>query len=170
MERQDTSGWDKDWDKYYYNICLDVMDNSKCFSRQIGAILVKDKCIISTGFNGPPRGAPRCDLRQEIPEEYRKLGTCPRTLMGFKSGQGLDWCTAAHGEENAILMCARMGIEAKEATMYMSCGIPCKNCMIKIINVGIKEIVVTSMDLYDETSGHLLKGSPVKARLYSFLE
>ncbi len=161
---------EKSWDKYYYNICAEVADNSKCLSRQIGAILVRDKCIISTGYNGGPRGTQRCDQRPDIEDQFKQEGVCPRYAMGYKSGQGLEYCTAAHGEENSILMCARMGVVAKDAIMYMTCGIPCKNCMIKIINVGIKELVVTKMDLYDEISKYLLESSDVNVRLYDFLQ
>jgi dCMP deaminase len=167
MER--TSNEEKSWDKYYYNVCVEVADNSKCLSRGIGAILVRDKCIISTGYNGGPRGSIRCDQRPDIKERFRQEGVCPRKAMGYGSGQGLEYCIAAHAEENSILMCARMGVVAKDAVMYMTCGIPCKNCMIKIINVGVKELVVTKMDLYDEASEYLLANSDVNVRLYDFL-
>lgn len=159
------------WDEWYYNICVQVARNSKCLSRQIGAILVRDKLIVATGYNGPPRGIVRCDLRDDLDVKLQE-GVCPRKTMGFKSGEGLEVCVAAHAEENTILMCAREGIKCKGATMYMACGIPCKKCMIMIIQVGIKELVVTKMDTYgvlDDSSAYLLKNSNVKVRLYDFI-
>lgn len=159
------------WDEYYYNIARQVARNSKCLSRRIGAILVKDKLVIATGYNGPPRGIMRCDERTDLKNKKIDLqhGVCPRYSMGFKSGQGLEICIAAHAEANTINMCARKGIEAENSIMYMTCAIPCKECMIKIIQVGVKELVVTSMEIYDEVSQWLLYNSNIKIRLYDFI-
>lgn len=174
------------WDRYYYEICSAVAANSKCFSRQIGAILVRDKNIISTGYNGPPRGIPRCDERWKIDpfmtEMFGRLvqekslavddlrGKCPRQVMGFKSGEAIDLCPAAHAEENTILSAARIGISTKDAKMYMTCGIPCGKCMVKIINAGIEELIVTELNFYDTLSRYLVDNSTVKLRKFSFLQ
>jgi len=162
----------ENWDEYFYNICRQIARNSKCLSRRIGAILVKDKVIIATGYNGPPRGIMRCDRRTDLLDKDVVLeeGVCPRRTMGFKSGQGIEVCIAAHAEANCINMCARLGIAAKGSKMYMTCGVPCKECMIKIIQAGIEELIVTSEALYDELSGWLLENSDVKLRLYNFIE
>jgi dCMP deaminase len=160
------------WDEFYYNVARQIARNSKCLSRRIGAILVKDKLIIATGYNGPPRGIMKCDVRTDLIEQGIELqeGVCPRRTMGFPSGKGIEVCIAAHAEANCINMCARKGIASEGATMYMTCGIPCKECMIKIIQAGIEELVVTSMDLYDQLSGWLLENSEVKVRLFDFIE
>jgi dCMP deaminase len=168
------------WDEYFYNICTQVARNSKCLSRRIGALLVKNKRMIAAGYNGPATGIPRCDMRwyvddnfkrkYPISDDVKKEGICPRRVLNFKSGEGLEVCCAVHAEENAILMCAREGIVAEGATMYMTCGIPCKECMNKIIQVGIKEIVVTSLAIYHDASLYLLENSPVKVRLFDFIE
>ena len=179
------------WDEYFYNICLAAAGNSKCLSRKIGAILVRDKSVISTGYNGPPRGVPRCDGRWKIDDalkvEFGKFlvknqsleldeimkelpGKCPRLFLGFKSGERLDLCVAGHAEENAILNAARMDICTKGSTMYMTCGIPCSKCLIKIINAGVEKLVVTSFDLYDATSKYLLESSQLGVRIFDFLE
>lgn len=170
----------EDWDKYFFNICRQVARNSKCLSRRIGAVLVKDKSVISTGYNGPPRGIPRCDRRWELDLKFKNkyfsklkdntnlIGKCPRYPLGAKSGQMLNICVAAHAEENSILDAARRGVKVKGATMYMTCGIPCTQCLIKIINAGIKEIVVTGITFYDENAEWLLNNSDVKVRLYDF--
>jgi len=135
-----------------------VGKQSKCFSRQIGVVLVRDKSIISTGYNGPPRGIPHC-------EERSKQAICPRRVEGYKSGNGLHICVAAHAELNAILNAARMGICTKDATLYCDCGIPCKNCLIALINAGIEEIVCTNMDYYDDLSPFLLGHSNIQVRV-----
>lgn len=160
------------WDEYFFNIATIVAGNSQCLSRKIGAILVKDKSIISTGYNGPPRGIPTCDKRWGVDTSLSfnlpmdKNGKCPRLAMGFKSGEGLEYCIATHAEVNTILNAARMGICVKDAIMYMTCSIPCKNCLSSIINAGIKEIVVSAVEMYDEPSKYIIKQSNLLVRTY----
>lgn len=171
------------WDEYFFNICRQAARNSKCLSRRIGAVLVKDKSVISTGYNGPPRGVPTCQERWDpqvdphFSEKYidkivKPLDSenpiCPRYSLGAKSGQMLDICVAAHAEENSILDAARRGVCTKGSTMYMTCGIPCFRCLNKIINAGVSEIVVTGLKFYDDNSEFLLNHSDVKVRLYEF--
>ena len=168
------------WDSYYYDMCNTVASNSKCMSRKIGAVLVRDKTIIGAGYNGPPRNHYHCDIRHfydkkleaALPLNYLKsrLQECPRRLLGYKSGEGLNYCTAGHAERNAIANSARMGIATKDCILFMSCGIPCKECMIEIINAGISEIVCVSDNLYDELSKHLLDTSGIKFRIYEHLK
>ena len=132
------------WDKYFLDICNAVALNSKCHSRQIGAILVRDKVVICTGYNGPPRGFPHCE------------GSCPRRRLGYDSGQGLHLCPAAHAERNAIDQAARLGIKTAGATIYMNCPMPCKDCLITLIQAGIEEVVcIATEQLYDFMSGKL---------------
>lgn len=174
-----------EWDQWYLDVCNVVSKKSKCLSRKVGSILVRDKAIISQGYNGPPRGVQRCDDRWFNDEKMLKAagfessrfkgeykGICPRYVkeFGFKSGEGLQWCVAAHGEENAILNAARMGVTTKGTIMYVNCPIPCKNCLIKIINAGIDEVVVTGVKFYDSSSEYLLKESGLKYRVYNHLK
>ena len=185
------------WDEYYLGICNAVAKNSKCLSRQIGAILVRDKSIISTGYNGPPRGIPQCgserlkyDKELEFaiqsnakpvvnyynPNFVKPLDantTCPRQVLGYKSGQGLGWCIAIHAERSCIINAARKGIATKDCSMYMTCGVPCSKCAIEIIEAGIVEVVVTSLDpsmQYDKMSKFLFDNSSINLRLYGHLE
>jgi dCMP deaminase len=169
------------WDEYFYNVCRQVARNSKCLSRRIGAVLVWDKGIISTGYNGPPRGVPRCDMRWKIDKEFNDKykdkvegkeleGICPRYAIGFESGTGLEICPAGHAERNAIINAARKGIKTKGTLLYMTCGIPCTPCLVEIINAGVKEIVVTSLKIYDETAMYLLNQSTLSVRLYDFVK
>jgi len=171
----------KNWDAYFFNVCRQAARHSKCLSRRIGAVLVKDKSIVSTGYNGPPRGIPSCERRWELDSNFINKykdkvikpidpcnPICPRHSMGAKSGEMLDICIAGHAEENAILNAAWHGIATKGATLYLSCGIPCFRCIIKIINAGISEVVVTGVTFYDDNSEFLLNNSKVKVRLYNF--
>jgi len=173
-------------DEWFFNLCLEVGSNSKCLSRKIGAVLVRDKSVISTGYNGPPRGVPTCDQRWHIDKEFSKKygaeikegstkGKCPRYVIGFKSWEGLDVCVAGHAERNALINAARLGIETRgfehdQTTLYMSCGIPCTPCMVEIINAGVSEIVVTAISFYDQSSEYLLQNSDLKIRLFDFLK
>lgn len=184
------------WDEYYLKICRTVATNSKCYSRKIGSIIVKDKSIVSTGYNGPPRGVPECPERwSRIKDNYLLKATkdmdlqwkdqckegdtmsdesiqywldniCPRQAVGFPSGQGLHICIAGHAERNALINATRHGIAIKGATLYLDTVIPCKDCMIEIINAGIKEVVVTDTVVYDEQVNYLLEYSDVKIRRY----
>ena len=155
--------------------------NSKCLSRRIGCVMVKDKSILSTGYNGPPRGIPRCDMRWEIDQPFidkygpmvkgQELeGKCPRYPIGFKSGEGLEICPAAHAERNALINAARNGIATRDTILYMSCGFPCSPCLVEIINAGVKEIVVTSLKIYDSTTMYLLTQSDLGVRLFDFIK
>lgn len=183
----------KSWDEWFYNMCKVVASNSKCLSRKIGAVIVLDKTIISTGYNGPPRNIRTCDRRWLVDYDMRKKagfnqedhdlrnlfrdkleGKCPRYIpeMGFKSGEGLEWCVAGHAERNAIVNSARLGLHALKGTkIYMTCGVPCTPCMIEIINAGIEEIIVTKIDgaFYDQSSKYLLNESGIKIRTYDFI-
>lgn len=171
------------WDKYFLGICKEIGKNTKCMSRQIGAILTIDKSIVATGYNGPPRGIPHCNIRAKKDPEFAKelsklsgmsnyeaeryLEKCPRQLMGFKSGDGLDWCVAGHAERNCLINAARTGVCTRHTTMYMDCGIPCTPCMVEIINAGVKEIVVTKIEYYDKSAEYLLRNSNLNFRIFN---
>lgn len=171
----------KNWDEYFYEVAKTAARNSKCLSRRIGAVLVRDKSIISTGYNGPPRGIPRCDLRWDLDEKFadkykdqvagkETTDICPRYVIGFASGQGLELCPAGHAERNTLINAVREGHNAKDATLYMTCGIPCTPCLVEIINAGVKDIVVTSLNIYDETARYLLEQGDLSVRLFSFVK
>lgn len=128
------------WDLYFHKICEAVASKSPCLSRNIGAILVRDKSVISTGFNGPARGFPHCRV------------SCIRKTKGFKSGEGLHLCPAGHAEVNCISNAARNGVIVKGSILYMNCIAPCKDCMIHIVNSGIEGIVIDKLEWYHELS------------------
>ena len=179
-----------EWDEWYHELCTVVAKKSQCLSRKIGAILVRDKAVVSQGYNGPPRGVQTCDKRWLNDPKLRKAagfkqedgeflmmygekleGICPRYVpeMGFKSGEGLEWCVAGHAERNALINAARFGIATKGLKIYMDCGVPCTPCLVEIINAGIEEIIVTKMTFYDQSSEYLLKESGIPIRVYEHL-
>lgn len=141
------------WDEYYIEICNVVASRSRCLSRKIGAVLVKDKVIIATGYNGPPRGVPHCEG-----------DICPRRTQGFESGEGLHLCPATHAELNCILSAARVGVPISGASLYLNTVLPCKDCTKAIINAGISEVVALDAGYYDLMSGHFRKHSEIAWR------
>lgn len=171
---------EKQKDQWYFEVCEKIAARSKCLSRHVAAILVRDGVIIAQGYNGPPRGAPHCNDRYKIDpvlrENMKNLGkdpddpqyykTCPRYVLGFKSGQGLDWCVAGHGERNALINAAMQGMSTKGARMYMNCAVPCTPCLVEIINAGVIEMIVTKIEYYDISAEYLVKNSKIKLRIY----
>ena len=169
------------WDQYFHNICEAVASKSPCLSRKIGAILVRDKSIVATGYNGPARGIPHCgeerflkdirladELANNIPTIRKTINEmCPRQLMGFVSGEGLHWCIAEHAERNCIANAARLGVQTVKTTLYMNSVLPCKNCLTLLINAGIKEIVTESVRTYDKNSGFIYLFSEIKTRIFN---
>lgn len=142
----------KRWDTYFHTVCTAVASKSPCLSRQIGAILVRDKSIVSTGYNGPARGYKHCTRE------------CPRHAKGYKSGEGLLECPAAHAEANCIANAARIGASTIGTTLYMNCILPCKDCAIILVNAGIVEVVVSGPKPYHEMSIEIFKQGNVKTR------
>lgn len=98
-----------------------------CSRRQVGAVLVKNRRILATGFNGTPPGAPHCN--DEI---------CPGRHA--PSGSSLSLCAAVHAEENCFLYCAKYGVSAEGSTLYVSCE-PCDDCMKLVETVGVKQVI-----------------------------
>ena len=117
------------WDEYFMNIAKVVATRSNCMKRKVAAIIVKDRRVISTGYNGTPRGAKNCNE-----------GGCPRCNSMAESGTALDECLCCHGEENAITQAAYHGTSLKGSTLYTTLA-PCLLCTKMIINSGIAEVV-----------------------------
>jgi dCMP deaminase len=169
---QSSKNFNTKWQRYFLSIAETVAKGSSCFSRKVGAVLVTDeKQIIATGYNGPPRGVTHCGpdrvvkdaifCRFVFNEPLLKNKECPRRILGFSSGQGLEYCIAAHAERNALIQAARHGIATNNSTLFLTCGIPCKDCLIEIINAGVKEVFVTDDEYYDEASAYLVEESKI---------
>ncbi len=170
------------WDSYFYSICGSVATKSPCLSRKIGAILVRDNSIVSTGYNGPPRGIPHCgrerllrdDSLRELVDNIlmlnpirRRLDTeCPRKVLGYESGTHMELCPAQHAEENVISNAARLGVSTIGTTLYMNSIIPCSKCFGTLINAGIVEIVIEETKTYDKHTQYLLDNSSIKIRSF----
>jgi dCMP deaminase len=118
-----------DWDQYFMEIAHVVARRSTCIRRQIGAVVVKDKRILTTGYNGSPSGLPHCF----------ELG-CLRNEMDIPSGTRHEICRALHAEQNAIMQAALYGVSTREATVYCTHQ-PCSLCAKAIINSGAKRVV-----------------------------
>jgi len=141
-----------DWDEYFMNIARVVAARSNCIKRKVAAIIVKDKRIISTGYNGTPRGARNCNE-----------GGCPRCNSMAPSGTALEECLCSHGEENAITQAAYHGTSLKGAILYTTFA-PCLLCTKMIINSGIVEVVYNQEYPLNDTSLVLLRDCGIGLR------
>lgn len=110
-------------------IASEVAKRSTCLRRQIGAVIVKDKRILATGYNGAPSGLRHC----------MEVG-CLREELHIPSGQQQELCRATHAEQNAVAQAARYGTSIEGATIYSTCQ-PCVMCAKILLNSGIVEIV-----------------------------
>ena len=140
------------WDKYFMDIALVAASRSNCSRRHVAAVLVRDRRIISTGYNGTPRGVRNC-----------ADGGCPRCNSNTPSGHGLGDCLCSHAEENSIVQAAYHGISVKGSTLYTTFS-PCLTCAKMIINAGIVEVVYHKRYSIDDVSTALLKEAGVIVR------
>lgn len=140
------------WDEYFMSIAQVVASRSNCVKRKVAALIVKDRRIVSTGYNGTPRGTKNCNE-----------GGCPRCNSLAASGTSLEECFCSHGEENAITQAAYHGTSLKGSTLYSTFS-PCLLCTKMIINAGITEVVYNHEYPLSETSVALLKEAGVLVR------
>jgi len=140
------------WDEYFMSIARVVSTRSNCVKRKVAAVITRDRRIISTGYNGTPRGVRNCNE-----------GGCPRCNSFAEGGTRLDECLCSHGEENAITQVAYHGNSVRDATLYTTFS-PCLMCTKMIINSGIREVVYNAHYPLGETSMRLLREAGVKTR------
>lgn len=119
------------WDEYFLNIADLVSQRTTCLRRKVGAVIVKDKRILATGYNGAPSGLKHCS----------EVG-CLRMQMNIPSGERTELCRAIHAEQNAVVQAAKHGVSIDESTMYTNL-VPCSHCAKTMINAGMKQIVCT---------------------------
>ncbi|MBN1626412.1 MAG: cytidine/deoxycytidylate deaminase family protein [Deltaproteobacteria bacterium] len=124
------------WHEYFMSITKLVASRSTCLRRHVGAILVKDKRILATGYNGAPTGIKHCE----------EVG-CIRANLSIPSGERHELCRGLHAEQNAIIQAARHGISIKGAILYCT-NKPCVICSKMLINAGIVKIYYE--DEYDD--------------------
>jgi dCMP deaminase len=138
------------WDEYFMEITNLVATRATCLRRKVGAILVKDRRILATGYNGPPKGVPHCD----------EIGGCLREKLDIPSGERMELSRAIHAEQNAIIQAAKMGTNIDGATLYVT-NHPCFICAKMLINAGVKKIVYK--DGYPDTyAEEILKEADVQ--------
>jgi dCMP deaminase len=140
------------WDDYFMNIARVVGTRSNCIKRRVGCVIVSDRRIISTGYNGTPRGVRNCNE-----------GGCPRCAAGAEPGTRLDECLCNHAEENASTQAAYHGVTVRGAGLYTTFS-PCLICTKMVINAGIREIVFDVRFPLGERSLALLAEAGVKVR------
>ncbi|MFZ3101443.1 MAG: dCMP deaminase family protein [Desulfitobacteriaceae bacterium] len=117
------------WDSYFMQIAQVAASRSTCLRRQVGAVIVKDKQILSTGYNGSPSGLRHCG----------EVG-CLRQSLEIPAGERTEICRAVHAEQNAMLQAAKHGVALQGADMYTTVQ-PCVLCTKMIINAGIRRVI-----------------------------
>jgi dCMP deaminase len=142
-----------DWDSYFLEIARTVAKRATCLRRQIGAVLVRDKQILSTGYNGAPVGIAHCDA----------VG-CLREKLKVPSGERHELCRGLHAEQNAIIQAAVHGVSIDHSTMYCTHE-PCSVCSKMIINAGIKTVVVGE-NYPDKLAREILREAKVKVKTH----
>ena len=138
------------WDEYFMEMADLAATRSTCLRRNVGAVIVKDRRAIATGYNGAPQGVKHCD----------EIGGCLRQQLKVPSGQRHEICRALHAEQNAIIQAAAMGHAIEDSTIYITHK-PCVICAKMIINAGIKRIVIKE-DYPDEMSEKILEEAGLK--------
>lgn len=140
------------WDEYFMGLARMASTRGNCLKRKVGAVIVRDRRVVSTGYNGTPRGTRNC---------YE--GGCPRCNSLADSGTRLDECLCSHAEENAITQAAYHGVSVKDGTLYTTYS-PCLMCTKMIINAGIREVVYNEAYPLGEASFKLLEEAGVTCR------
>lgn len=141
-----------DWDHYFMNIAHVVKARGNCIRRQVAAVIVKDARIISTGYNGTPRGVRNCFE-----------GGCARCAGDSSSGENLGECVCSHAEENAITQAAYHGIALAGATIYVTIS-PCLICAKMLINAGIREVIYEEEYEFSRQTRELLQEAGITVR------
>ncbi|OGW77223.1 MAG: cytidine deaminase [Omnitrophica bacterium RIFCSPLOWO2_02_FULL_45_16] len=149
---RDTKDSRPTWDEYFLDIANLVSKRSTCLRRRVGAVLVKDKRILATGYNGAPSRITHCSVTG-----------CLREKLKIPSGERHELCRGLHGEQNAFLQAALHGTSLKGASLYCTTQ-PCIICAKMIINAGIKEIVI-KRGYPDKMAREFLREAKVRVRL-----
>jgi len=133
-----------DWDSYFMEMAQVASKRSTCMRRSVGAVIVKDKRLLATGYNGTPRGMAHCE----------EVG-CLRTKLNVPSGKMHELCRGIHAEQNAVIQAAVHGVSVDGGTLYCTHQ-PCVVCTKILINAGIKKIVYAN-PYPDELAENMMK-------------
>ncbi|KAL6703635.1 Deoxycytidine monophosphate (dCMP) deaminase [Coniothyrium glycines] len=142
------------WDQYFMQLADLAAHRSNCMKRRVGCCIVRGARVISTGYNGTPRGMTNCNA-----------GGCPRCNSATQGGVGLSTCLCLHAEENALLEAGRDRI-GENAVLYCN-TCPCLTCSVKITQVGISEVVYNQGYLVDDQTARIFKESGVRLRQFT---
>lgn len=140
-----------DNDTYFMSMAELVATRSTCLRRKVGAVIVKEKRVLTTGYNGAPKGLRHCE----------EVG-CVRLENNIQSGTRHELCRGVHAEQNAVIQAAYFGVSIKDATIYTT-NFPCVLCAKILLNAGISEIIYKD-DYIDELSRSILAEANVKVR------
>lgn len=141
-------------DEYFMNMAKLVATRSTCVRRRVGAVIVKDKRVLSTGYNGAPKGSKHCDEKG-----------CIRVDLDVPSGTRHELCRGVHAEQNAVVQAAYFGVSVKDSTIYTT-TYPCSMCAKMLINAGVVEIVYNE-GYPDDLSKELIAESGIVIRRYT---
>ncbi len=141
-----------DWDEYFLGIADLISERSTCLRRQVGALIVKNKRILTTGYNGTPSGITHCEVTG-----------CLRDKLKVPSGERHELCRGLHAEQNAIIQAALHGVDIHGAVLYCT-NQPCSICAKMLINAGIKEIVMQA-GYPDEMAKEFFEEAGVEVRM-----
>lgn len=142
------------WDTYFLSLCTLASLRSNCMKRRVGAVLVRSNRVLSTGYNGTPRGLTNCNE-----------GGCPRCNAAVAGGTALDECLCLHAEENALLECGRERGGAEGTVLYCN-TCPCLRCAVKIVQTGVREVVYQLAYSMDDRSRTIFREAGVTFRQY----
>lgn len=145
------------WDQYFMRMAFLAASRANCTRRKVGAVIVKDKNVLATGYNGPPSGTVHCD----------EVG-CIRDDLNVPSGERHELCRGLHAEQNAIIQAAVHGVSISGATIYITTH-PCIVCSKMVMNSQIKEIVY-AQGYPDELAELMLLESSIKKRRFELPE
>lgn len=148
MKNGDKARQRPDWDEYFLDIAELVSRRSSCLRRSVGAVLVKERRILATGYNGAPTGLRHC----------LDLG-CLREQQHVPSGERHELCRGLHAEQNSIIQAALHGVGVREATLYCT-NHPCVICAKMIINAGVAKVIFRE-GYSDQLSDEMLKEAGV---------
>jgi dCMP deaminase len=145
------------WNEYFMSVTHLLSTRSTCLRRKVGAVIVKDKRILATGYNGVPQGIKHCS----------ETG-CLREKLNIPSGERQEICRGLHAEQNAIIQASRFGISIKDSVLYCTHQ-PCVTCAKMLINAGVGEIIFSG-DYPDKFAVNMLKEAKVKITVFKGIE
>ncbi|KAG5518228.1 hypothetical protein PMAC_003024 [Pneumocystis sp. 'macacae'] len=143
------------WDTYFMHLASLAALRSNCMKRRVGCVLVRNMRVISTGYNGTPRGFVNCNQ-----------GGCKRCNNGQGNGQDLDTCLCLHAEENALLEAGKERI-SNDSVLYCNTSCPCLTCSVKITQVGVREVIYSHSYSMDDQTLEILSRSGIILRQHN---